>query len=187
MLDFSFLDVRLLFPHITEAWALAFESSVNLLNIISIILIVVGEWQLFKKFGEKPWKSLIMYYNSYILYKHTWSKKAFWIYLISSSAFDIAQAAAKRLSQTDPTNVWMTMLVLISLPFGIVAAICSILYAFRFAEAFGKGKRYAFGLLLIYPVFIAIVGIGKVQYIGNRNADRVNSGTAASETNGEVL
>lgn len=187
MLDFSYLDIRLLFPRITEAWALAIESSVNLLNIIGIILIFVGEWKLFKKFGEKSWKSIVPFYNSYILYKYTWSTKAFWLYLVSSSVFDIAQSAAKHLSQTDPTNVWMTLLVLISLPFGIVAAICSILYAFRFAEAFGKGKRFALGLLLVYPVFVAILGIGKILYIGKQRADSANNGTAAPGTEEEVL
>ena len=71
MFDFSYLDPKLLFPNITEGWALAIDSFSNLLSIVSIILIIVAEWKLFKKFGEKPWKSLVPYYNAYILYKHS--------------------------------------------------------------------------------------------------------------------
>ena len=40
----------------------------------------------------------------------------------------------------------------------------------RLAEAFGKKKTFAVGLLLIYSVFIAILGIGKTKYMGNCEA-----------------
>ena len=77
MFDFSYMDPRLLFPNITEGWALAIESLSNLLSLVSFILVVVAEWRLFRKLSEKPWKSLVPYYNSYILYKHSWSKNLF--------------------------------------------------------------------------------------------------------------
>ena len=114
MFDFSYMDPRLLFPNITEGWALAIESLSNLLSLVGFILVVVAEWRLFRKLGEKPWKSLVPYYNSYILYKHSWSKKSFWIYFISTMLFDLTQSASKYLSQNQPDNMWMTLLVLIS-------------------------------------------------------------------------
>ena len=49
MLDFSNLDIRLLLPNITEAWALAIEGLVAMLELVSIILMIIGEWKLFKK------------------------------------------------------------------------------------------------------------------------------------------
>lgn len=187
MFDFSYIDPRLLFPNITEGWALAIDSFSNLLSIVSIILIVVAEWKLFKKFGEKPWKSLIPYYNSFILYKHSWSKKAFWTYFISTSLFDIAHGASTYLSQHQPDNMWMTLLVLISLPFGIIAAVCSILYAIRLAEAFGKGKGFSVGLLLMYSIFVAILGLGKTPYLGNGNTNQIDNEAEASPRKGEVI
>ena len=187
MLDFSNLDIRLLFPNITEAWALAIEGLVAMLELVSIILMIIGEWKLFKKFGEKPWKSLVPCYNSYLLYKYAWSKNIFWIYFGTTTVFDIAQSAAKYLSQNQPDNVWMTFLVLVSLPFGIVSAVCSILYAARLAESFGKGKLFALGLLLLYPVFIMILGAGRIQYIGNCKEDCVSDEAGNPEIEGEVL
>lgn len=167
MFDFSTVDPRLLFPSLTESWAVAINSAISILDFIGLVLMIVAEWNLFKKFGEKSWKSLVPYYNTYILYKHSWSKKACLIYLISSSLFDIAQIASKQWAQNDPASMWSSLFVLFGLPFGIVAAVCSILYAFRLAEAFGKGKAFSAGLLLLYPVFISIIGLGKVQYLGN--------------------
>ena len=187
MFDFSYLDPKLLFPNITEGWESAIDSFSNLLSIVSIILIIVAEWKLFKKFGEKPWKSLVPYYNSYILYKHSWSKKAFWIYFLSSTLFNICHGISSYLADNVPDSMWMTLLVLISLPFGIIAAVCSVLYAFRLAEAFGKGKIFSVGLMLMYSVFIAILGIGKVKYIGNGDSIQSEAEANVPQSEGEVV
>lgn len=186
MFDFSSVDIRLLFPSLTESWAGAIDSVMSFLNYVGLILIVVAEWKLFKKFGEKSWKSLVPYYNSYILYKHSWSRNAFWVYTVSSTLFDIAQIASQLWSRNDPAGMMKTLFVLIGLPFGIVAAVCSILYAFRLAEAFGKGKGFSAGLLFVYPVFISILGLGKVQYLGNCEAGQ-KTADADSSMEGETL
>ena len=187
MLDFSYVDLNLLFPNLAESWVLAIESLSSIWDFVSIILIFIAEWKLFKKFGEKPWKSLVPYYNSYLLYKHSWSRKIFWVYFISSTAFDISQGVSKYLADNNPDSMLMSLLILISLPFGIIAAVCSILYAFRLAEAFGKGKAFSIGLLLAYPVFISILGIGKVKYLGNPNDGQTINETDPQNLEGEVV
>ena len=187
MLDFSYLDPKLLFPNITDSWALTIDSISTLINLATLILIFIAEWKLFKKFGEKPWKSLVPYYNSYLVYKHVWSKKIFWIYIISSTLFDISHGVSNHLAETAPDNQWMTLIVLIGLPFGIVAAVCSILYVFRLAEAFGKGKAFSVGLILMYSVFISILGIGKVKYLGNPNDGQTINETDPQKLEGEVV
>ena len=186
MLDFLFTDPRLLFPNITESFAHILENISTAWYFISLLLIVIGEWKLFRKFGEKPWKSIVPYYNTYIMYKHSWSKKACWIYLAASTLFDIAQIASQQWAQNDPASMWKTLFILIGLPFGILAAVCSILYTFRLAEAFGKGKVFSAGLLLLYPVFISILGLGKVQYLGNCSADQTTD-TTENSIDGEVV
>lgn len=166
MLDFSFVDPRLLFPNITESFAHTLESISTTWYFISILLMILGEWKLFRKFGERPWKSLIPYYNTYIMYKRAWSKGAFWIYFLTSTLFTLAQNWSKTLAQNSADNFWDTLIILVALPFGIIAAIYSILYALRMAEAFGKGKLFCLGLLVIYPIFVAVLGFGKAKYIG---------------------
>ena len=166
MLDFSFTDPRLLFPNITESFAHTLENISTSWYFIGLLLIVIGEWKLFKKFGEKPWKSLVPFYNTYIMYKRAWSKRNFWIYFLSSALFTIAQNTSNSLAHYFPDSSWKTLIILIALPLGIVAATCSILYAFRIAEAFGKGKLFCVGLLVIYPIFISILGFGRSRYVG---------------------
>ena len=172
MIDFSFFDPRLLFPDITESFARLLESFSTAWYFISFVLVMIGEWKLFKKFGEKPWKSLVPYYSTYIMYKNTWNGHVFWIYLFSSTLFKIGQSTAKSLAQRFPNSEWMTIVTLIALPLGIIAAICSILYALRLAEAFGKGKLFCIGLILIYPIFIAILGFGRFKYVSPHGEGR---------------
>ena len=186
MFDFSAVDPRLLFPSVTESWAMAFDSAINILSIISFVFVIVAEWKLFKKFGEKSWKSLVPYYNSYIIYKHVWSKKVFWLYIASSTMFDITQFAAREWARNDPANMLKTLFIFIGVPFGIIAAVCSILYAFRLAEAFGKGKLFSVGLLLLYPIFISILGLGKAQYVGNSEEGQMTT-EAKLAIEGEVV
>ena len=184
MIDFSSIDPRLLFPDITEVWASSLELILTLLNLAVLIMMVVAEWKLFRKFGEKPWKSIVPYYSTYILYKNIWSKKTFWIYLISSTIFESAFYAIKYMSKSMPDSDLMAIIVLIAVPFAIVAAICSVIFLLRTAEAFNKGLAFCIGLLLIYPVFIAILGFGKAEYVlADKNGHAVKN---AEETEFET-
>lgn len=174
MIDFSFVDLRLLFPNITEAWVTVLDMVRALISLGSLIIVMIAEWKLFKKFGEKEWKSIVPYYNTYILYKHTSGKRAFWLYFTTSTLFSISLAASQYVAQSFPTSAWMTLLVLAALPFGMIAAVCSVLLTFRTTEAFGKKALFSVGLLLFYPVFISILGFGKSQYVGIEKANNKN-------------
>lgn len=41
-----------------------------------------------------------------------------------------------------------------------------IMLYFKLAKAFGQGVGFGFGLLFLSPIFIAILGFGKAEYIG---------------------
>ena len=187
MLDFLFTDPRLLFPNITESFAHVLENISITWYFISLVLIVIGEWKLFKKFGEKPWKSLVPYYNTYIMYKRTWSKRCFWIYFFTSTLFTIAQNASNSLAHNFPDSSWKTLILLIALPLGIIATVCSILYSLRLSEAFGKGKLFCVGLLVIYPIVIAILGFGRSRYVAPFSESQVQDVTEEAESKEEVV
>ena len=186
MIDYSFLDPRLLFPNISEGLALTIESITLTLTLIGLIMAVIAEWKLFGKMGERPWKSLIPYYNSYIVYKHTWRTAPFWIYFSMSTLYTILKNVSNYLSENNPESMWMTLLLLIALPFGIASTVYHILHVFRLSEAFGKGKIFSIGLVLAYPIFIWILGKGKSQYIRECNADQTKSDAESPEIEGEV-
>ena len=171
-MDFAFADPRLLFPNITESVANNIEFVINVLYLFGVIVMIIAEWKMFKKFGEKPWKSLIPFYSIYLLYKYTWKKSAFCYYFVSYLTFSICLYAAKYLTQYYPDNDLGVIIILIAIPFGIVMAVCNILSAFRIAESFGKGKGFCVGLVLLYVVFISILGFGKSKYLASNSEDK---------------
>ena len=187
MLDFLFTDPRLLFPNISESFAHILENISTAWYFISLLLIVIGEWKLFRKFGEKPWKSIVPYYNTYIMYKRTWSKRSFWIYFLTSTLFTVAQNASNSLAHHFPSSSWKTLIILAALPFGIIATVCSILYTFRLSEAFGKGKLFSVGLLVIYPIFIAILGFGSSRYVDPMSEAQMQDMAEETEPKEEVV
>ena len=166
MIDFLFSDPRLLFPNMTESVASTVEFISSLLYLACFVIMIIAEWKLFKKFGEKQWKSLIPGYNSYLMYRYTWKPSAFWIYIVSTVAFNVLHSESTEMTQHSPDSIWVTILLLVALPFGILTAVYSILSALRIAESFGKGKLFCIGLVLLYPIFISILGYGKSKYVG---------------------
>ena len=105
---------------------------------------------------------------------------------MSSTLLDITQLISDLISQSQPESMWLTLLVLIALPVSIVSAVCSILYTFRLAEAFGKRKAFSVGLLLAYSVFISILGFGKSKYIGSCDEVQRMNEAERSDDNVEV-
>jgi len=50
-----------------------------ILLFAAIVLVIVGQWKLFEKAGEAGWKSLIPFYNSYILFKIAWGSGIYFL------------------------------------------------------------------------------------------------------------
>ena len=54
----------------------------SIFSLIMMILHIIGVWNVFKKAGEPGWKSIIPFYNTYILYKISWNPMWFWLVLL---------------------------------------------------------------------------------------------------------
>ena len=52
--------------------------------IIFCLLVIIGYFKIFEKANEKGWKSLIPFYNIYLLYKIFWQTKYFILLLVVS-------------------------------------------------------------------------------------------------------
>lgn len=62
---------------------LTFVSNYFIYAIILWILLVVANWKIFEKCGEKGWKALIPIYSNYMEFKLFWGNTVyFWIAII---------------------------------------------------------------------------------------------------------
>lgn len=103
------------------------------------VLIIVAQWKIFTKAGEKGWKSLIPIYNMVIFYKI--SGLSPWLLLIYLLAWI-------------PVVGYIAILVL------------SIVAMVKLGQAFGKSAGFIVGLVLLSPIFELILAFGSSQYIG---------------------
>lgn len=167
MIDFLLTDLQLLFPELGGAAAALLEVFLFLVDIVMLIFLIVAEWKIFERFGEKPWKSLIPYYSSYVMYKHTWKPSAFWFYVVMNESFIILTRISEEAADRAPQGLMATGLLFLALPFGTLAMINNIMAAIRLGDSFGKGIGFKIGIALFYTPFVAILAFSKAPYLGN--------------------
>lgn len=144
----------------TEALGVALLGSFAALLIVSIIwyiLQVIANWKIFTKAGEAGWKSIIPFYNSYILFKISWKTLYFWILLALAVISGIISTAA-------PDS---TVGAVIAIVIAIVSFVIGIIQMNKLSKAFGHGAGFTVGLVLLNPIFMLILGLGSSQYVGN--------------------
>lgn len=126
---------------------------------------VIAYWKLFTKAGEPGWKSIIPFYNSYILFKIAWSTKFFWLMLaVAVGGGFIGGILAALLSETAAVVVAFVMIVYWII--AVFAIVISIVLCVKLAQAYGKGVGFAIGLVFLNIIFILILAFGNAQYRG---------------------
>ncbi len=138
--------------------------------MIITIITIIALWKIFTKAGEAGWKSLIPIYNVYTMFQIANNKKfakavLFTITEALCMIFGSIFVAAGDYNSSDGTMILGLLMYLI----GIVMAILLIIINFKMyadlAETFGHERSFAWGLLLLAPIFIWILGFGKSTYI----------------------
>ena len=114
-------------------------STMFIVLAIFYILLIIAQWKIFTKAGEKGWKSLIPIYNLVTLYKIIGLSP--WLILIYLTAII-------------PIVGYIAIFVLMIVTYN------------KLAKAFGEGTAFTVGLILLNPIFELILAFGSAQYVG---------------------
>ena len=121
------------------------------------VLYIIGLWKVFNKMGEKGWISLIPVYNFYVLYKRSWTGKAFVAVLIAVVASILLQMTPAYQNY----NIFVDFLLkALNVLVGIIGLIMNI----KLAKCFGKGILFGICLFILAPAFLLILGFGSARY-----------------------
>ena len=152
----------------TEAGALGgLIVTASILAAIYYILLIIAEWKIFKKAGEAGWKSLIPFYNTYIIYKISGIKAWFWYLLIVSIGCYIIATANGGIQYNDNMEISSStnMIAIFATIFNVVfGSIVAIYVNYRLAKAFKKGIGFTLGLIFLPNIFTLILGFGSAKY-----------------------
>lgn len=128
---------------------------------------IIAKWKIFEKTGEKSWKAIIPVYSDYILFKLFWIPSMFYIMLICDIACYTLFSASADLSVGSSAHIMYDIMYLI---IGFIVCFIKIKLCFKIAKAFGKGKLFCVGLMLLNTLFLSILGFGNATYYGKKRA-----------------
>ena len=172
-------DVRVYSPY--QQGATSFTYLFLFLLGLWILLYVVSWCRLFSR-ADLPWERVFVpVYGNYWRYKIAGSPGVFCTTVLLPVGLGAVSAftgygiferrvvyrylngyymAGEQLRAADQVMdaVWLAALALI--------LVLNCLYLYRLAKCFGKSGWFAAGLILLYPVFILILGLGKAEYVG---------------------
>jgi len=128
------------------------------LVIALVVLVIVAMWILFKKAGEPGWKSIIPFYNIYILCKIVWDKNIFWIWLAIALGGGILVSA-----------IGGEVGTFVQFACSIADLVISIILLVKTSFAYGRGAGTAVGLIFLPTIFTLILAFGSAKYVGPQN------------------
>ena len=155
-----------------------FVGTMTIAAIVFAVFVIIGQWKIFEKAGEKGWKCLIPIYGQYILFKIIGAKNWFW-YLFAATILGSILMAVGMPQQIATVNYWDINATIdysiidwsnhvpyvIGLVITCIASLTAlILQAVKLAKAFGKGASYIIGLIFIPEIIYLVLGFGKAKY-----------------------
>ena len=111
-----------------------------LIGLAIAIFMIITMWKVFTKAGKQGWYAIIPFLNTYTLCEIAGIKG--WLGIVVPFAGIVPFVGS-----------------LAVLAFGIYTQYC-------LAKVFGKDTGFAVGLVLLSPVFMAILGFGDAKYLG---------------------
>lgn len=125
-----------------------------------MVLLIIGEWKIFKKANRPGWHSLIPILREYDLYGMCWNSGKYWQFLILSFAGGIASYLVEGLE----SPVAVLVLSLIAIVLNVLCIIIEVKMNLKLAKVFGKGTGCGIGLYLLPGIFTLVLGLGNAQY-----------------------
>ena len=141
------------------------KSNEGILIIFCILLVidVIGKWTVFEKIGCKAWKSLIPIYSEYILWKLVGKSGSYIIILLSNVLFFIGRFVLIFLVLAAGS---LFILLIFFLLLGLIIYIPVSRYDFcnKLSKSFGHGFLFTWGLFVMEPIFLIILGFNEDEY-----------------------
>ena len=119
------------------------------LSLAAAVVMLIAQWKLFVKAGEKGWKCLIPFYNGFLWYKLTWSVGA-WIALIVLALL----------------SVLAVYVPVVGAVIGIVALVMYCVSCHKVSQAYGRSGGFTAGLIFLPVIFYLILAFGQSEYVG---------------------
>lgn len=138
-----------------------------LLILALLVLKIIGKWQVFKKAGVKPWKSIIPIYDAVVMCQIV-GISPWWVLISTLGSFVLGAIPYIGVFLSVVLNCYLTIVLNISL-----------------ARSFNKETGFGIGLWLLSPIFLMILGCNKDKYVGAHGIDPLGNAVGLTPINNE--
>ena len=148
-----------------------------------IALQYVAGWKILRKMDRGGWWVFIPFAMMFIFYDRCWKRGAFWrliayyaiymcgyfVYVFTTTFLSVYSIFDNSFYGEEQIYIALGVFAVFMLVTLIPIFINQIRMFRRVATCFGKSKGFGWGLALLSPIFLMILGFGKDQYLGNPN------------------
>lgn len=140
-----------------------------LISIIAALLTAAAKWRIFQKMGFEGWKSLIPFYNDYLMFKgvygNGWVVLKVWLAPVAAFVATLALGLVAYAGLGSSAGVLAALAWCLAL---IVVISVMVKLLFDLAKSFGQSKAFGWGLLLCTPVFMIMLGLSRWTFRDGR-------------------
>lgn len=126
------------------------------------VALVIGQWKIFEKAGEEGWKSLIPFYNAYILWKI--AGRNFIELVVATVIVVVLSIVLGSIAAATSSGILGIITVLLYLIYLVYFIAVNCKFCDGLSKAFGHGGAFATGLFFMQPIFLMILGFNKDEY-----------------------
>lgn len=176
------------FAVFTSVFMIVFMILLYVPLIAMVVLQYVAGWKILRKMDRPGWWIFVPFAMLFIFYDRCWKRGAFWrmvayyaiymvgyfvyLFYIMFSAFTSIVSSVYYMDVSsayymDDTLIAALIFVVFALAMLIPIVVNQIRMYLHMATCFGKSKGFGWGLALLTPIFMMILGFGKDRYLGN--------------------
>jgi len=119
-------------------------------------------WFIFRKAGEKGWKSLIPFYSDYITYKIAWDGRIYLAIVLATVASFIINFIFGLIHFG--FAIFTSLICFV--PLMLANVVAGMVLQFKLARSFGQTDFFAVGMYFLGSVFSSILAFGGAKYKG---------------------
>ena len=139
--------------------------------IALIVLLIIARWVIFKKAGEKGWKSLIPVYSDYVEWRIGWKRTGFfWLSLLLIVAGAVVGSIDGTFYTTSAGNLAVASnpgtLGMAGCAMMFIAAILKLIATYKLFASFGHGIGWLIGYFFVPNIMLLVLAFGSSRYRG---------------------
>ena len=151
-------------PSDFAAVTLVGSSAASTIGALLFFAVMAAKYMLFIKMGEEGWKSLIPFYNRYLLYKKCWNGSYYFVSLAMIIPTVILGVSSYIIYTGGYGYSFGIVLGVLAVLTATVPFVMNLILSYKISRAFGHGLLFTTGYVLMTDIFTLILGFGDDKY-----------------------